>query len=385
MVSPKEKNVKKILKKLCNKEKGIRYADLPVRVRNTLYALSSYACRMLVGDYEQVRYLNFLYGQYYSQYNGNVSANFASFIETKIKEIPLHKGSMEIQYERKGNKKIMTIIKHKNMEYGIEYEEKGSKIFLDELTNVDVNDYLIDFFSETNVKFLTFKVKSDGKITYSSDEIRPFLEHMNKKLPRVIKLFDYTKEEKNRSSSYREKEEVKHIRLNEYKVKTKYKGHIRDAENRFLLCVGKDAYAKLLEDYDVQEDLCSPFSENIVLDGLNQNNVRIGDIYECKEKGYKLVVTQPRFPCYKPEKYLQAQKKEGKLKLITHLMNTGLAGWFVKLKDTNKDVVLSVGDEWELINQGKFTILEAMMIKKKGTPQEKELLKLHIQGMFLGH
>lgn len=117
------------------------------------------------------------------------------------------------------------------------------------------------------------------------------------------------------------------------------------------------------------------FGENFVVNGMNEHNVCIGDIFSVG--GLLLQVTQPRVPCYKLNKRFQVAQ------LARYAQNNFITGWFYKVLQTG---IVKINDTFELIERPnpQWSVAKVMyylFIKTNNQSVMKELIALESLGM----
>lgn len=97
----------------------------------------------------------------------------------------------------------------------------------------------------------------------------------------------------------------------------------------------------------------SAFGENLTVEGLDESNVQIGDIY--RVGGALVQVVQPRIPCYK------VNRKFGDDSMVERMTSTGFTGFYLKVLEEGP---VQAGDRFERVerNAGAPTILRANQI-----------------------
>jgi MOSC domain-containing protein YiiM len=84
------------------------------------------------------------------------------------------------------------------------------------------------------------------------------------------------------------------------------------------------------------------FGENLTTQGVLEQEVRVGDEYRIGSA--KVVVTQPRFPCYK------LGIKFGSMEMVSRFQTSGRSGFYLSVKEEGE---VSIGDRIELIRSQK--------------------------------
>ena len=115
------------------------------------------------------------------------------------------------------------------------------------------------------------------------------------------------------------------------------------------------------------------FGENLTIEGLNEDTIRIGDIYKL---GSALVqISQPREPCYK----LGVRFNDSKV--IKQFVKHNFPGTYVKILETGS---VALNDEMVLIEQSENTLTinqyyKFLFAKEK----DPELVKLVLSNLAL--
>lgn len=101
------------------------------------------------------------------------------------------------------------------------------------------------------------------------------------------------------------------------------------------------------------------FGENLTVDGLLEEDVRIGDVLRIGSAEF--VVTQPRQPCYK------LAVRFDRADMLRRLVRTGRSGFYLRVL---KEGVLAAGDAIERTraNEGAPTISEVLADWRAGGP-----------------
>ena len=94
------------------------------------------------------------------------------------------------------------------------------------------------------------------------------------------------------------------------------------------------------------------FGENLTIQGLSEEDVRVGDIFQFRTGGLKLQVTQPRIPCYKLALRMQAGED-----FPGRFQRSGLMGFYFRVLEEGE---IRSGDQMELLqtDQASVTIAE---------------------------
>lgn len=93
------------------------------------------------------------------------------------------------------------------------------------------------------------------------------------------------------------------------------------------------------------------FGENLTVEGMLENEVRIGD--RLRIGTAEFVVTQPRMPCYK------LAVRFDRVDMLKRLLRTGRSGFYLRVL---KEGVLTAGDaiEWTRTSEDAATIAEEL-------------------------
>lgn len=120
-------------------------------------------------------------------------------------------------------------------------------------------------------------------------------------------------------------------------------------EERAILLQSLENYEKLHKEMqnNTIKDIPS-FGENIVVSGLDSNNICIGDTFKIKggNSNLKIQVSSPRKPCYKIDK--KHKSVYGLKGLKRYSLTNGLAGWFCSVISEG---TISKNDTFELIDR----------------------------------
>jgi len=120
-------------------------------------------------------------------------------------------------------------------------------------------------------------------------------------------------------------------------------------EERAILLQSLENYEKLHKEMknNTIKDIPS-FGENIVVSGLDSNNICIGDKFKIKGSHSNLIiqVSSPRKPCYKIDK--KHKSIYGLKGLKRYSLTNGLAGWFCRVINEG---IISENDTFELIDR----------------------------------
>lgn len=97
----------------------------------------------------------------------------------------------------------------------------------------------------------------------------------------------------------------------------------------------------------------SAFGENLTVEGLPEDGVKIGDIY--RVGGATVQVVQPRIPCHK------VNRKFGRGDMVERMTSSGFTGYYLKVLQEGP---VRAGDCFELIerNEEAPTVLEANQV-----------------------
>ncbi|WP_088103336.1 MOSC domain-containing protein [Halalkalibacter urbisdiaboli] len=109
----------------------------------------------------------------------------------------------------------------------------------------------------------------------------------------------------------------------------------------------------------------SGFGENFTLVGLQEDKVRIGDVYQIGD--VIVQVSQPRQPCFK------LGLKHNQPKLVVWVQETGFSGYYFRVL---KEGVVTPGDTVLCIEQKleNPTVMEANQVKYAKNPSRDKLL-----------
>ncbi|MFY0624719.1 MAG: MOSC domain-containing protein [Reichenbachiella sp.] len=132
--------------------------------------------------------------------------------------------------------------------------------------------------------------------------------------------------------------------------------------NQACYLYSADHYAFWKELYPDKELPFGMFGENLTVDGLDESNLHIGDIFQLGE--CKIQITQPREPCFKLGIRFNDQG------VLKKMISSGYCGTYVRILGTGKVVV---GDQLELLESQRdgLTITEVFnMIYAKSITQE---------------
>ena len=120
-------------------------------------------------------------------------------------------------------------------------------------------------------------------------------------------------------------------------------------EERAILLQSLENYEKLHKEMknNTIKDIPS-FGENIVVSGLDSDNICIGDKFKIKGEHSNLIiqVSSPRKPCYKIDK--KHKSVYGLKGLKRYSLTNGLAGWFCRVISEG---TISENDTFELIHR----------------------------------
>ncbi len=97
------------------------------------------------------------------------------------------------------------------------------------------------------------------------------------------------------------------------------------------------------------------FGENLSLEGMLENQVNIGDIFEIGM--VQVEVTQPRQPCHKLNKVFNDQS------MACNLQSTGFSGFYMRVL---KPGVVEPGTLLKRIHKGQFSVEKANALLRKG-------------------
>ena len=120
-------------------------------------------------------------------------------------------------------------------------------------------------------------------------------------------------------------------------------------QERAILLQSIENYVELHKEMqnNIIHDIPS-FGENIVVSGLDSNNICIGDKFKIKGNHSNLIiqVSSPRKPCYKVDK--KHKSVYGLKGLKRYSLTNGLAGWFCRVINEG---IISENDTFELIDR----------------------------------
>ena len=85
------------------------------------------------------------------------------------------------------------------------------------------------------------------------------------------------------------------------------------------------------------------FGENITIEGMNEANMHLGDIYQLGSA--KVTVTQPREPCFK------LGARFGTQKILKQFINAPYPGAYLKVLEVGQ---VNVGDQMILLEKGNI-------------------------------
>jgi len=94
------------------------------------------------------------------------------------------------------------------------------------------------------------------------------------------------------------------------------------------------------------------FGENLTVEGLSEANVNIGDIFRIG--GAEVMVTQPRFPCYKLN--LKFKRDD----MVKRFLNSGLSGIYFSVMKSGE---IRAGDAIELLQRDEHNISVADIVQ----------------------
>lgn len=94
----------------------------------------------------------------------------------------------------------------------------------------------------------------------------------------------------------------------------------------------------------------SAFGENLTVEAMSEETVKIGDLY--RVGGALVQVVQPRIPCHK------VNRKFGRTDMVDRMTSTGFTGYYLKVI---QEGMVQAGDRFDLVerNEGAPTVLEA--------------------------
>jgi len=115
---------------------------------------------------------------------------------------------------------------------------------------------------------------------------------------------------------------------------------VHGGETKALYAYPSEHY--LYWQHELERDMAwGMFGENLTTLGLLENSVYIGDIYRVGSA--ELVVTQPRFPCYK------LGIKFGIMEMVQRFVNSERSGFYLAVES---DGEIGAGDRISLVNRG---------------------------------
>lgn len=108
------------------------------------------------------------------------------------------------------------------------------------------------------------------------------------------------------------------------------------------------------------------FGENLLWDELDEDVVRVGDVYEVG--GAVVQVAQPRVPCYVPAAYT------GERRLTVDLRTTGWTGWYLRVLEPGR---VAEGDAVALRERlpGAWTVAALNAVRYAPAPDRDALLE----------
>jgi MOSC domain-containing protein YiiM len=119
------------------------------------------------------------------------------------------------------------------------------------------------------------------------------------------------------------------------------------------------------------------FGENITIEGLDETQIFIGDIFQIGEA--KVEVSQPREPCYKLGFRFNTQK------VLKQFLNTLYSGIYLRVIEEGE---VKVGDKLELIEKGYdyANLAECYRLAFHSKPEETDAIRriLSIEGLPSG-
>jgi len=137
-------------------------------------------------------------------------------------------------------------------------------------------------------------------------------------------------------------------------------------EDKALLCYGASNYEKFKNELDLKLEFGS-FGENMVIDGLDEHSVNVGDRYRIGE--LLVEVTQPRQPCWKIDFFNKPHK------LLKEVVKSDRVGWYVRILNESS---VKAGDEIELVKKGSSISIYTLsnLLKKPNRELAKKVLTI---------
>jgi MOSC domain-containing protein YiiM len=120
---------------------------------------------------------------------------------------------------------------------------------------------------------------------------------------------------------------------------------VHGGADKAVYSYSEEHYKYWKEAYPTIDMPCGMFGENLTTQGLNEDMVNIGDQYQIGTA--RLVVTQPRMPCYK------LGIKFGRMDILKKFVNSQRPGIYYKVL---KEGELGVGDNIKLIYRDKNNV-----------------------------
>jgi len=162
-------------------------------------------------------------------------------------------------------------------------------------------------------------------------------------------------------SIFLEKEAVKGDEISNRKV--------HGGEFKACYLFSSDHYQYWRERYPDLDWKWGMFGENLTVEGLNENQINIGDIYKI---GDALVqITQPREPCFK------FGVKFGDQKVLQEFIDHGYPGTYVRVIENGE---VKPNDEMVLVEASKHPITTGQFFRLLfKAPKDKKLIKVAIE------
>jgi MOSC domain-containing protein YiiM len=106
------------------------------------------------------------------------------------------------------------------------------------------------------------------------------------------------------------------------------------------------------------------FGENLLLDGVVEEDVRVGDVVAIGTA--VLAVSQPRVPCYVPAAYT------GQKRLTVDLRRTGWTGWYLRVVEPGQ---VAEGDAASVVERvaGAWSVAELNAVRYAAVPDREAL------------
>lgn len=124
-----------------------------------------------------------------------------------------------------------------------------------------------------------------------------------------------------------------------------------------------DYFKKLYPELEFQPGM---FGENITVEGLNESDMHLGDIYQLGDA--KVAISQPREPCFKLGARFETQK------ILKQFINAPYPGAYLRIIEIGK---VKAGDEMKLIQKGHSTanLAEVYRLLYHSTKDDVESIK----------